>query len=150
MSAWFSPAASGWANQDAYDAILGVAPRIAIASLVAYFAGEFSNSFLLAKIKIAMRGRLLWVRTIGSTIVGEGIDTVLFVSIAFIGALPVGALVAVILSNYIFKVCVEILATPFTYRAVRVLKRAIGKDVFDTDTNFNPFAPQRTDTNVHS
>ncbi|MDD5040270.1 MAG: queuosine precursor transporter [Patescibacteria group bacterium] len=133
------PAADGWTNQEAYNAILGLTPRIVAASLVAYFAGEFSNSFTLAKVKIATKGRFLWIRTIGSTFIGEGIDTMLFVIIAFMGILPVGTLITIIVSNYIFKVCVEIIATPATYAIVKRLKQATGQDIFDTHTNFNPF-----------
>lgn len=133
------PPASGWEHQEAFMAILGQTPRIVIASLVAYFAGEFSNSYVLAKMKILTRGRWLWTRTIGSTLVGEGVDTLLFVTIAFAGALPASLLFSVILSNYIFKCGVEVLATPLTYQIVRWLKRAEQEDYFDYGTDFNPF-----------
>jgi len=133
------PAAAGWEHQDAYMAILGQTPRIVIASLIAYFAGEFSNSFILAKMKVWTRGRFLWSRTIGSTLVGEGVDTLLFVSIAFAGALPAELLLSIIISNYLFKCGIEALATPLTYRLVRFLKQVEGEDYYDTDTNFNPF-----------
>ena len=133
------PPAPDWSNQSAYEAILGTTPRIVIASLLAYFAGEFSNSYTLAKLKLFTSGRWLWTRTIGSTVVGEGVDTMLFIAIAFLGVLPPELLIAVIVSNYIFKVGFEILATPLTYTAVGFLKRVEGVDVFDYGTNFNPF-----------
>ena len=133
------PAATGWEAQDAYMAILGQTPRIVLASMVAYFAGEFSNSYLLAKIKIKTEGKWLWLRTILSTIVGEGLDTVLFVTIAFYGVLPNELLFAIMLWNYVFKVGVEVLFTPFTYLIVKFLKKSEGVDIFDKDTNFNPF-----------
>jgi len=134
------PAAPEWNNQDAYDRILGFTPRLVLASLVAYWAGEFSNSFTLAKMKIATRGRWLWMRTIGSTLVGEGIDTLLFVVVAFWGVLPSPLLISVIVSNYVFKVGVEVLFTPLMYAVVRLLKRREGIDVYDYLTNFNPFS----------
>ncbi|MFA6553516.1 MAG: queuosine precursor transporter [Patescibacteria group bacterium] len=133
------PAATGWGNQAAYDAILGLTPRIVIASLLAYVAGEFSNSYILAKMKVATRGRWLWTRTIGSTIIGEGIDSTLFVCVAFMGVLPGHLLWAVIISNYIFKVGIEVIATPCTYKAVSWLKKSEQVDFIDTQTNFNPF-----------
>lgn len=134
------PAAADWVNQEAYDKILGLTPRIVIASLIAYFSGEFSNSFTLAKMKIATKGRYLWSRTIGSTVVGEGVDTLLFVLIAFWGILPGSLILTVIISNYVFKVGFEILATPLTYLVVGKLKQKEGVDVYDDKTNFNPFS----------
>lgn len=134
------PPAKGWEHQAAYEAILGQTPRIVLGSLIAYWAGEFSNSFVLAKLKIITYGRWLWTRTIGSTIVGEGVDTILFANIAFLGTLPQDLLVTLILSNYIFKVGVEVLATPITYAIVTFLKRAEQEDYYDRDTDFNPFA----------
>jgi uncharacterized integral membrane protein (TIGR00697 family) len=133
------PPAPGWENQEAYDKILGLTPRIVAASLIAYFAGEFSNSFTLAKMKIATRGRWLWTRTIGSTIVGEGVDTALFCNIAFLGVLPTGLLWSVVLSNYVFKCGFEAVATPLTYAVVGFLKRSEHEDYYDRDTDFNPF-----------
>lgn len=138
------PPAPGWENQDAYDRILGLTPRIVLASLVAYFAGEFANSFTLAKMKLITRGRWLWSRTIGSTIVGEGVDTLLFVAIAFLGELPSDLLVAVLVSNYLFKVGYEVLVTPATYAVVGFLKRSEGVDTYDYNTNFNPFVLQES------
>ena len=133
------PSAPGWNNQAAYDAILGLTPRIVIASLVAYACGEFSNSYILAKMKIWTKGKMLWARTIGSTIVGEFIDSILFILIAFWGILPNSLLLTLIISNYIFKTAVEVIFTPATYKVVNFLKKEEGEDYYDTDTNFNPF-----------
>ncbi len=132
------PPAEGWDHQAAYEAILGVTPRIVVGSLIAYWVGGFANSWLMAKMKILTRGRWLWTRTIASTLVGEGIDTLLFVLIAFYGTLPQATLVAVIVSNYIFKCGLEALITPITYRVVNGLKRAEQEDYYDYDTDFNP------------
>ncbi len=134
------PPAADWNGQAAYDQILGLMPRIVLASLVAYFAGAFSNSFILARMKVLTGGRYLWARTIGSTLVGELVDTTLFVAIAFAGVLPTSLLITVAVSNYIFKSAVEILFTPLTYRIVAFLKRTEQVDHYDRDTNFNPFA----------
>lgn len=133
------PSASDWPHQEAFNTILGLTPRIVLASLIAYFAGEFSNSYLMAKIKVAMSGKKLWIRTIGSTLVGEMVDTSLFVLIAFYGVLPTSLLITVFVSNYIFKCGVEILFTPVTYKIVRFLKKNENEDYYDRDTNFNPF-----------
>jgi len=133
------PAAPDWPNQEAYEAILGLTPRIVIASLVAYWVGSFANSWVMARLKLATAGRWLWLRTIASTLVGEGLDTALFVLIAFAGVLPPGLLAAVIASNYVFKVGVEALATPLTYLVVNGLKRAEHEDFYDDDTDFFPF-----------
>jgi hypothetical protein len=133
------PPAEGWSNQEAYEAILGTTPRIVLASLIAYFAGEFSNSYTLAKMKIMTRGRWLWTRTIGSTLIGEGVDTFLFVTIAFAGTLPWDLFWTIALSNYLFKCGVEAAMTPVTYRITGFLKRAENEDVYDTDTDFSPF-----------
>lgn len=134
------PPAPDWNNQAAYDAILGLTPRIVAASLTAYFCGEFANSFILAKMKILTKGRWLWMRTIGSTVVGELVDSAIFIFIAFAGALPNSLILALILSNYIFKTGVEIIFTPITYRVVKFLKRSEHEDYYDYDTDFNPFA----------
>jgi len=133
------PAASDWGNQDAYNKILGLTPRIVLASLIAYFCGSFLNSFVLAKLKIATKGKFLWLRTIGSTIVGEGVDSFVFVIIAFFGILPNSLLITIIISNYLFKTAVEILFTPITYRVVAFLKKKEHEDYYDQQTNFNPF-----------
>jgi len=134
------PAAADWAGQDAYRAILGQTPRIVLGSLVAYFAGEFANSYTLARLKLRTRGRLLWLRTIASTLVGQAVDTGLFVVIAFAGVLSPSLLASVVVSNYVFKVAVEAAATPVTYKVVDHLKRVEGVDHFDWSTNFSPFA----------
>jgi len=131
--------APGWQLQEPFEKILGLVPRIVLASIIAYWAGEFSNSFTLAKIKIWMSGKRLWIRTIGSTVVGEFVDTMLFVVIAFYGIFPGSLLVKTIFSGYIFKVLYEILATPLTYLLVNKLKRVEELDVYDKGTNFNPF-----------
>jgi uncharacterized integral membrane protein (TIGR00697 family) len=133
------PSASGRTGQEAYQQILGLTPRIVAASLIAYSVGEFSNSYLLAKIKIWMQGKKLRVRTIGSTVVGELLDTTLFVMIAFWGVFDTPLLISILVSNYIFKVGVEVLFTPITYRVVGKLKKAEKEDYYDTETNFNPF-----------
>lgn len=129
-----------WNNQEAYAAVLGFTPRIVVASLIAYCAGEFSNSVLLSKIKLITGGRMLWMRTIGSTVVGEGIDTLLFISVAFYGLLPGAALVSMVVAQYIWKVGYEIAATPLTYALVRWVKRKEGLDVFDHGVRYNPFS----------
>lgn len=134
------PSAPGWDNQDAYNIILGSTPRIILASLVAYFCGEFINSFILAKMKIITKGKYLWTRTISSTLVGEFIDSLIFVIIAFAGVLPNSLLVTLVVSNYIFKTLIEILFTPITYRIVGFLKKREAEDFYDYKTNFNPFS----------
>jgi uncharacterized integral membrane protein (TIGR00697 family) len=136
------PSEAEWsarAGMDAYNAILGSAPRIVFASLIAYWAGSFTNAFVLAKLKIITQGKWLWMRTIGSTLVGELVDTFLFVLIAFAFDTSWPVLFSIALSNYIFKVGIEVLFTPVTYAAVSWLKRHEGVDAYDTQTNFNPF-----------
>ena len=134
------PPAADWPNQSAYEAILGWTPRIVLASIVAYFIGEFLNSFILARLKIITKGKYLWTRTIGSTLVGQLLDTLIFVFIAFWGILPAPVLISIIISNYIFKVAVEVFFTPITYKIVNKLKKAEHEDYYDRKTNFNPFA----------
>ena len=134
------PAAADWGNQDAYDKILGLTPRIVAASLLAYWCGNFSNSFVLAKMKIITRGRWLWMRTIGSTIVGEFLDTMIFVTVAFAGVLPWSLVTTLIISNYLFKTGVEVVFTPLTYKIIGYLKRSEGEDYYDAGTKFNPFS----------
>jgi uncharacterized integral membrane protein (TIGR00697 family) len=133
------PPAEGWGNQEAYQAILGTTPRIVAGSLIAYFAGEFSNSYTLARMKILTQGRWLWTRTIGSTLVGEGVDTILFVTIAFAGTLPWLTFWHIIASNYVFKCGLEAAMTPVTYRITNFLKQVENEDVYDVGTDFNPF-----------
>ena len=136
------PPAAGWPHQDAYAFVYGQTPRIVLASLLAYWAGEFTNSFVLAKMKLATGGRWLWTRTIGSTIAGEGVDSLIFYPVAFYGTWSNELLLGVMLSNYLLKVLWEALMTPVTYRVVNFLKRAEGVDHYDRDTDFNPFTVQ--------
>jgi uncharacterized integral membrane protein (TIGR00697 family) len=133
------PPASDWPNQQAFETLLGFLPRIVLASLIAYFMGEFSNSVTLSLLKIRTNGKFLWVRTIGSTMIGEGIDTIVFCMVAFYGALPDNLLWKVIISNYVFKCSVEIIFTPLTYIIVAFLKKKEKIDVFDYGVNYNPF-----------
>lgn len=133
-----APAAPFWHDQAAYNSILGFTPRLLLASFAAYLVGEFINSFVLAKLKIATKGRWLWTRTIGSTLVGEGFDTIIFVSIAFWGLIPPQAILTAILTQWIFKVVYEVVATPLTYFVVGFLKKREGIDVYDYQTNFSP------------
>ena len=127
------PPAHGWELQSAYQSILMATPRIALASMVAYFAGEFTNSFILSKMKVWTEGKHLWSRTIGSTIFGEFIDTIIFCTIAFMGVLPNALLVTVMISNYVFKVLYEVVATPITYAVIGAYKKVEGIDTFDTE-----------------
>lgn len=132
------PAARFWKGQAAYEEILGQAPRILVASLAAYLLGEFANAYVLARLKIATAGRWLWVRTIGSTVVGEGLDSLVFVALAFAGTVSAGALVQIFVNQWLVKVLYEALATPLTYAAVGWLKSRERLDTFDLHTDFNP------------
>jgi uncharacterized integral membrane protein (TIGR00697 family) len=132
------PAAPFWKGQGAYEEILGQTPRILGASFVAYLMGEFSNAFVLAKLKILTRGRWLWTRTIGSTLVGQALDTVVFVTLAFAGTVPAGVLTGIIAAQWAVKVAYEAAATPLTYAAVGWLKAREGIDTYDDATDFNP------------
>lgn len=132
----------GYAGQDSYDAILGgiSSGGIVVASLLAYGAGEFTNAYALAKMKIKTKGRFLWMRTIGSTLVGEGVDTLVFMLVASLaGVFPWEIFVSLTLTNYLFKVFIEVLMTPATYWVIRFLKQSEREDFYDTHTNFNPF-----------
>lgn len=133
------PPAPGWNDQEAFAKIFNFVPRLVVASLIAYWAGEFANAFVLARLKLRTHGRHLWLRTISSTIVGQGIDTVLVMVIAFGGSLTPSLIANMIVSGYLGKVVYEIVATPLTYAVVNFLKRREGVDVFDEKTNFNPF-----------
>lgn len=146
------PPAEGWPLQEAYRQIFGQTPRIALASLIAFWAGEFANSFVLAKLKIGTEGRFLWVRTIGSTIAGEAVDSLLFYPLAFLGfnLVILGTSLSVtgwdwhettmvMRNNYLLKVAWEVVMTPVTYRIVSFLKRIENEDYYDRKTNFNPF-----------
>lgn len=130
----------GYAGQDAYDAILGGISGLIVASVIAYLLGEFSNSYVLARMKVWSGGRHLWARTIGSTLVGQAVDTTVFMLIATaLGVFPPEILLSLIVTNYILKVGFEALLTPLTYRVVNALKRAEREDYFDRNTDFNPF-----------
>lgn len=136
------PPAPEWHGQQAFATVFSVVPRFALASLVAYWAGEFTNSYTLAKLKLWTGGRWLWTRTVGSTITGQAVDTAVVIVIAFGGVQPPLMLLRIILSSYLIKVMVEVVATPVTYAVVGWLKRAESVDAFDRRTNFNPFAWQ--------
>jgi len=135
------PPAPFWKNQGAYEIAFGNTWRIALASMIAYFAGEFVNSFVLAKMKIMTSGRWLWTRTIGSTIFGEGVDSMIFYPLAFYGSgiIPDEKLPTVMLAQFVAKVTVEVVFTPATYWIVGFLKRAEQEDYYDRDTKFTPF-----------
>jgi uncharacterized integral membrane protein (TIGR00697 family) len=134
------PAAGFWQGQDAWNATLGQAPRILAASFIAYLIGEFANAYVMAKIKIATGGRMLWLRTISSTIIGQGLDSAVFITLAFAGVIPPSAILAAILGQWFVKSAYEALATPVTYAVVGYLKKAEGIDVYDIKTRFNPLA----------
>lgn len=136
--AQMAPPAGFWDGQAAYERILGYTPRLLFASFLAYLVGEFSNAFILAKLKILTQGRWLWTRTIASTVVGQGLDSLVFMTVAFVGNLPLEALAMAILVQWIAKSGYEALATPITYRVVYTLKRTEGLDVYDRDIDFNP------------
>lgn len=135
------PPAPDWTNQASYEAVFGQVPRIVFASMCAFWAGEFVNSYVLARLKVATGGRHLWMRTIGSTIAGQGIDSLIFYPLAFLGAegWTTGLVLTVLFTQWILKVSWEVLLTPFTYVVVGWLKQAEGMDVFDEETDFNPF-----------
>ena len=136
------PVAEGWSGQEAYERVFGSGWRIIFASMAAFFVGDFLNSVVLAKMKIWTQGKFLWTRTIGSTIIGEGADSLIFYPLAFYGMpdWPVAALGAVMLSQFILKVSWEVLLTPVTYAVVGWLKRKEGVDVYDVGTDFTPFS----------
>ncbi len=127
-------------GQEAYDKIFGLTPRIVLGSLLGYWAGSFANAIVMARMKVATGGRWLAARTIGSTVIGEFFDTIVFCLVAFLGALPNDVVASIVVSNYIFKVGVEVLFTPLTYAIVNGLKRVEGVDANDAETNLNPFA----------
>ena len=136
------PPAPRWPDQEAYEVVFGSTPRIVLASLIAYFSGEFCNSYVLARMKVSSGGRALWSRTIGSTIIGEAVDSVIFYPVAFLFVWETELVWRVMVSNYLLKVLWETLMTPLTYRIVNFLKRAENEDYFDRDTNFTPFSLQ--------
>lgn len=133
------PAAPDWPNQQAFATVFGVVPRLVVASLIAYWAGEFANSYVLAKMKILTEGKHLWTRTIGSTVVGQLVDTTVLMFVAFSGTLELRTIIVLIFSGYIGKVLYEAAMTPFTYMVVNWLKRIESVDVFDFGTDFSPF-----------
>ena len=139
------PPAADWPGQAAYEFVFGNSWRIVLASITAFWAGEFANSFVLAKLKVLTGGRLLWMRTIGSTVVGQGLDSLIFYPLAFYGLAgwPIEQLWQVVLSQWVIKTAWEALLTPVTYAIVGFLKRREGVEVFDTATDFSPFAKAR-------
>jgi uncharacterized integral membrane protein (TIGR00697 family) len=134
------PSAPGWTNQQAFVTVFGFLPRIFAASLAAYWAGEFANSYTLSRMKLLTNGRWLWTRTIGSTIVGQAVDTALVIVLTFGGKYLWAELARIVLSGYLLKVAYETLATPLTYAIVIALKRSEGVDVFDRAHDYNPFS----------
>jgi len=134
------PSAPGWRNQQAFATVFGFIPRILAASLVAFWAGEFANSYTMARLKLFTEGRKLWTRTIGSTVVGQAVDTVLVITLTFGGIYPVRTLLNIIVTGYLLKVGYEVLATPLTYLVIHRLKAAEQVDTFDRQHDFNPFS----------
>ena len=127
-----------WENQDAYATVMGTTPRVAVASFCGYLFGEFSNSMVLSKLKVATKGKNLWLRTIFSTVIGEGFDSVIFITISFLGTMETSVVLKMILFQYLFKVCYEILFTPITYLVVNYIKKKEGIDTYDYDVKYNP------------
>lgn len=140
------PPADSWNGQEAYEQVFGSTWRIVLASITAFWAGEFVNSYVMAKMKVWTRGKALWSRTIGSTVVGQGVDSLIFYPIAFLGIWETQDVITVIITNWLLKVVWEALLTPVTYVVVGKLKAAEGVDLFDTDTDFSPFASKETPT----
>jgi uncharacterized integral membrane protein (TIGR00697 family) len=128
-----------WHNQEAFAVVFGFVPRVVVSSLIAYWAGEFTNSFVMSKMKLFTEGKHLWTRTVGSTVAGQAVDTVIVVVLLFAGRESVQTIVEIIISAYVAKVIYEVLATPVTYAVVNFLKRSEGADVFDRGVNFTPF-----------
>src|SRR5580704_9808248 len=128
-----------WHNQEAFAVVFGFVPRVVVSSLIAYWAGEFANSFVMSKMKLLTSGKYLWTRTVGSTVAGQAVDTVIVVVLLFAGREPIATIVNVIVSGYLAKVVYEILATPMTYAIVGFLKRSEGVDTFDCGISFSPF-----------
>ena len=133
------PSAPEWPNQKAFETVFSFVPRIVIASLIAFLCGEFANSYVMAKMKLITQGKYLWTRTVGSTVVGQAVDTCLVMVIGFWGTLPVKTVITLIISGYIGKVIYEVLMTPVTYAVVNFLKRQEHVDTFDYATDFSPF-----------
>jgi uncharacterized integral membrane protein (TIGR00697 family) len=137
------PGAPGWKNQEAFNTVFGFIPRMLAASLIAYWAGEFANSYTMARLKLLTDGKKLWTRTIGSTIVGQAVDTTLVLTLTFAGTYSTGTLIKIIYQGYIAKVLYEAAATPITYLVINWLKRSENADAFDRHENFNPFSFSR-------
>jgi uncharacterized integral membrane protein (TIGR00697 family) len=137
-----------WKDQAAYNTVLGLTPRLVAASLIAYFSGEFANSFILSKMKVLTKGRWLWIRTIGSTVVGEGLDTLIFIAVSFGGSVSMAVLTGMIIAQYVWKVSYEVVATPLTYLAVGWVKRCEKLDTFDVKANYNPFCLEETHESI--
>ncbi len=137
------PPASGWTGQGAYEAVFGQVPRIVFASIAAFWAGEFVNAYVLARMKLWTQGRALWTRTIGSTVVGQAVDSAIFYPLAFLYVWPAGQVATVMVTNWAMKVAWEVVLTPVTYAVVGWLKRREGVEVFDTATDFSPFSGER-------
>src|SRR5579864_7697815 len=133
------PPHTDWHNQEAFAVVFGFVPRVVASSLIAYWAGEFANSFVMSKMKLLTSGKYLWTRTVGSTVAGQAVDTVIVMVLLFVGREPAWTIVNLILSGYIAKVVYEVLATPMTYAIVNFLKRSEGADVFDRGVSFTPF-----------
>lgn len=136
------PPAEGWDGQAAYESVFGQVPRIVLASIIAFWAGEFVNSYVMARMKVWTQGRHLWTRTIGSTVVGQGVDSLIFYPLAFWGVWESEAVFAVMATNWALKVLWEVVLTPVTYAVVGWLKRKEGVDLFDEGTDFSPFKTQ--------
>jgi len=134
------PSAPGWKNQQAFATVFGIIPRILVASLISFWAGEFANSYTMARMKLLTDGRKLWTRTIGSTVIGQGVDTVLVVTLTFGGTYSFHTLLNIIGSAYVLKVAYEVLATPLTYAVIHWLKKVEHADAFDRHESFNPFS----------
>lgn len=126
-----------WTNQEAYQAVLGTTPRVAAASFIGYLFGEFSNSMVLSRLKVATKGKNLWMRTILSTLVGEGFDSVIFITISFLGTMDTATVLSMILYQYLFKVCYEVVFTPLTYVIVKWVKNIEGIDTYDYDIKYH-------------
>ena len=133
------PAADGWGGQDAYLAVFGQTPRIVVASLIAFWAGELVNAYIMARMKVWTKGKHLWTRTIGSTVFGQGVDSLIFYPVAFLGVWPTELVLTIMFSNFLLKVIWEAVLTPVTYKVVAFLKAREHEDFYDENTDFTPF-----------
>ena len=138
------PGAPDWGGQEAYATVFNFVPRVVIASLIAFWAGEFANSYVMAKMKIFTEGKYLWTRTVGSTVAGQAVDTTIVITLTFIGTQSAAVILNMIVSGYFAKVIYEAAMTPLTYLVVNWLKRSEGVDVFDKGTDFSPFGREKT------